>query len=80
MADPALDALDALDRLGLTPADRTVAPVTVDQTNESFVVGGEYVVKLRPEPIADDDVALPTPAPASAGDDATRARALRLAA
>jgi maltokinase len=58
VADPADTVLDALGRLGLAPADPTVVPVTVDQTNESFVVGGEYVVKLRPEPVADDDVAL----------------------
>ena len=58
MADPAEEVLDALGRLGLAPADPTVVPVTVDQTHESFVVGGEYVVKLRPEPVADDDVAL----------------------
>ena len=58
MADLAGTVLDALARLGLTPADPTVVPIAVDQTNESFVVGGAYVVKLRPEPVADDDVAL----------------------
>lgn len=58
VADRAGAVLDALDRLGLEPADRTVVPVAVDQTNESFIVGGQYVVKLRPEPIADDDVAV----------------------
>lgn len=56
--DAATTVLDTLDRLGLAPADRTVVPVSVDQTNESFVVGEEYVVKLRPAPIGDDDVAL----------------------
>jgi maltokinase len=58
VADRVDPVLDALARLGLEPADRTVVPVAVDQTNESFVVGGEYVVKLRPEPLAEDDVAL----------------------
>lgn len=52
------EVLDALATLGLTPPDPTVVPVTVDQTNESFVVGGTYVVKLRPDPITDDDVAV----------------------
>ena len=45
--------------------------------------GGEPEMRTDSERRAatsDDDVALPTPAPASAGDDATRARASRLAA